>query len=109
LYYGSHLFINYSYTAEKNEAKNSDAFFWIGLNCLGITRKYFWVATGEELGDFKYWSPKQPDNSKSTELCIEYLYRDAQKPMWNDRHCLASGRFICEVRNNCKTNSATIK
>ncbi|KAF4518369.1 hypothetical protein B566_EDAN007096 [Ephemera danica] len=91
--------------AEAKEPKSSNAFFWFGLNSLATQKSFTWIANGEELGNFRFWGPKQPDFG--SELCGEYMYRDAEKPMWNDRSCTTRGRFICEARAeaSCKSSA----
>ncbi|KAF4531205.1 hypothetical protein B566_EDAN019261, partial [Ephemera danica] len=72
------------------------------MNDLGAPRTSFsWVATGLPLGSYRNWSPTQP-SGPANENCVEYMYRDAPRPAWNDRDCATLGRFICEVNLPCK-------
>ncbi|XP_078664778.1 uncharacterized protein LOC144907513 [Branchiostoma floridae x Branchiostoma belcheri] len=74
-------------------AVDNNAWFRFGLTDHHQEGVWMWD-DGVPLGDFRAWSPGQPD-SAGNEDCAEYW---AGSQIWNDAPCtLADRKFICQV------------
>ena len=65
---------------------------WLGFQ-RDSTNQFKWV-TGDDV-DFTYWGQNQPDNSGNSENCAE----NHPTFQWNDRNCIGSNEYICEVKS----------
>ncbi|KAK3100720.1 hypothetical protein FSP39_024244 [Pinctada imbricata] len=79
--------------------------YWIGLNdksVVGNQKVYRWT-DGTAL-DFTKWAPKQPDNYKGREDCVELVMYQA---LWNDQVCSNRRNWICKVKRGQKVTPRT--
>ncbi|XP_019621887.1 PREDICTED: lactose-binding lectin l-2-like, partial [Branchiostoma belcheri] len=71
-----------------------NAYFRFGLTDVHQEGVWMWD-DGVPLGDFRAWSPGQPDNAGDNEDCAEYW---PLTNTWNDGQCtFADRKFICQL------------
>lgn len=73
---------------------------WVGGYAVGKSRKFTWIATGEEF-TYSFWSEKNPDFYQNSEFCVEIGHENMK---WNDNKCSYKYGFICEFRDCCGDN-----
>ncbi|XP_065348723.1 P-selectin-like [Cloeon dipterum] len=74
--------------------------FWLSGTDLGSEGKFYWSATGKNIGLFSDFSSGQPDNYKGNEHCLQLWTNTPNKTYaWNDNVCEHMYRFICELDN----------
>ena len=60
---------------------------WLGLRKMHAIGNFLWV-DGSALEGYTNWSPGEPNNLRSQELCTEMLiYGKYRLGMWNDVKC----------------------
>uniref|UniRef100_A0A903VTQ3 C-type lectin domain-containing protein n=2 Tax=Aedes aegypti TaxID=7159 RepID=A0A903VTQ3_AEDAE len=76
---------------------NTKGPWYIGGTDLGNEGHFIWISTntpvGHKTGYFNF-SPGQPDNAGANEHCLEIGRWGGVE--WNDVHCHAKSRYICE-------------
>ncbi|XP_053120218.1 C-type lectin BpLec-like [Hemicordylus capensis] len=66
---------------------------WIGLSDVSQTRRWRWA--DESTYNYKAWMPRQPDNYRKAEYCVE-LRRSTGFNQWNDAPCKKRNAYICK-------------
>ncbi|XP_048251689.1 perlucin-like [Haliotis rufescens] len=80
-----------SYAKRRGKA----AKYWLGATDLNLQGRWLWE--GRRPMVYSNWSPRQPDNYKGREHCLE-MRRSYSYYLWNDAPCHAysTSHFICE-------------
>ncbi|KAI8502464.1 hypothetical protein Bbelb_200520 [Branchiostoma belcheri] len=76
--------------------------YWIGLKDKErlIWKKRWGWDDGSKLGKYKGWNPGQPSSIRKLrpgKMCVRYWSGPAGYPMWDDRRCGESRKFICQT------------
>ncbi|CAG9841001.1 unnamed protein product [Diabrotica balteata] len=59
--------------------------------------KWVWMGTGLPIKYFK-WMPKQPDNARDNEKCLEIRYNPHDGILWNDEYQNKDLHVVCESK-----------
>ncbi|XP_059485010.1 hepatic lectin-like [Neocloeon triangulifer] len=66
---------------------------WMGATDLGTEGFFYWATNGDPIGPYtNYGRVGPPNNYARNEHCMHYWHNK----VWNDFHCDAKQRFICE-------------
>ena len=66
---------------------------WLGANDLITEGKWFWATSGKPVSDFTSWQPREPNNARGVEDCMDFT----SNFQWNDKECDKHLRFICQA------------
>jgi hypothetical protein len=67
---------------------------WIAGTDLGTEGRFYWATTNQPVGPYDNYIPSTyPNNYGKNEHCLHYWHNKK----WNDFHCDAKQRFICEL------------
>ncbi|XP_051954474.1 E-selectin-like [Xyrauchen texanus] len=94
----THFLINYL-------PKTSNSHYWIGIK--KIDGNWTWVANGQ-IADYTSWAPKEPNNDKSNENCVEMYTNNKNSGKWNDEGCEKKKLALCQ-KAQCLNNSCSYR
>ncbi|XP_046585441.1 perlucin-like [Haliotis rubra] len=77
------------YATRRGKAIN----YWLGASDLNLEGRWLWE--GQCRMKYTNWSPRQPDNWRGNEHCLE-IKRRYGNYLWNDNQCQEPSNFICE-------------
>ncbi|KAG8014277.1 Macrophage mannose receptor 1, partial [Nibea albiflora] len=70
---------------------------WIGLSAPDPLTGYVW--SDESPVNFQHWQDGEPNNKNNVESCAEMDLKEwANSGSWNDVHCEAYRRWVCQIR-----------
>ncbi|XP_072401350.1 perlucin-like [Diabrotica undecimpunctata] len=70
--------------------------FWSSGSTLADD-KWVWMGTGLPIKYFQ-WMPKQPDNARDNEKCLEIRYNPHDGILWNDENQNKDLHVVCESK-----------
>ena len=85
---------------------NKKTYFWIGVTDQEQEGDGRW--TNESPWKLTMWGPRQPDEYKNDEDCLQINLGWALKDGWNDNRCTTHIKFVCSQRL-CPDNDTNIR